>query len=104
MKWAVLATLLCLAPSMPAHAIRIPPGGGCCPSCVCTVSPQLIVVPAYFPLDTQTDPTQPTDWNRIKNAGSWVGLIVADAIFETASGAQTDLHNAPTTQKMYGYV
>ncbi len=65
---------------------------------------QLVAVPAFFPLDTQTDPTQPTDWNRIKNAGGWVGLIVADANFETAPKPQLDLHNAPTTQKTYGYV
>jgi N-acetyl-anhydromuramyl-L-alanine amidase AmpD len=71
---------------------------------LCEVSPQLIAVPAFFALDTQTDPTQPNDWNRIKNAGGWVGLIVADAGFETAPTARFDLHNAPTTQKTYGYV
>jgi hypothetical protein len=104
MKWTVLAALLGFAASTPVYAIRIPPGGSCCPSCLCEVSPQLIAVPAFFALDTQTDPTQPSDWTRIKNAGGWVGLIVADANFESATSFQFDLHNAPTTQKTYGYV
>jgi hypothetical protein len=68
------------------------------------LSPQLIVVPAYFSLDTKTDPSQPTDWARIQNASGWVGLIVAGNVFEGASAPNTDLRNAPTTQTTYGYV
>jgi hypothetical protein len=101
---ALAAVALLFAPPSAQAVITIPPGGFCCPSCLCTLSKQLLAVPAFFSLTTQTDPTQPTDWKRISNLGGWIGLIVAGADFETASSQTFDLHFAPTNQKTYGYV
>jgi len=101
---ALAAVALLLAPPSAEAVITIPPGGFCCPSCLCTPSKQLLAVPAFFSLSTQTDPTQPTDWNRIGNLGGWVGLIVAGDTFETAPSQGFDLRSAPAHQKTYGYV
>ena len=50
MKRAILATLVCLAAAEPAKAWPpIPPGGGCCRTCLCLYAPQLLMVPAFFP-------------------------------------------------------
>lgn len=104
MKLSVFAALALLLMPVSSQAIIIPPGGTCCPTCVCLQSKQLLAVPAVFALSTQTDPAQPTDWNRINNAGGWVGLIVAGDSFETASAPDFDLHFAPTHQRTLGYV
>ena len=104
MKLPALAALVLFLVPPSAEAIIIPPGGTCCPTCLCTLSKQLLTVPAFFSLSTQTDPTQPTDWNRIQNASGWVGLIVAGDSFETAPLQIFDLHFAPTTQRTSGYV
>ena len=66
MKWFVVAIVVsCVAVAEPAEAIMIPPGGSCCPTCLCTTAGQLLMVPAFFPLNTQTDVTQPADWTDL---------------------------------------
>jgi len=104
MKGKILALGIAIGSGGPAFALRLPPGGTCPPNAFCTQSPQLLTIPAFFDLDTRTDPTKALDWVRIQNAGSWVKLIVAGDIFENAATASQDLHNAPTTQTTFGYV
>jgi hypothetical protein len=47
---------------------------------------QKVVVPAFFPLGTHSDPSKPADWVRIQNAGSAVQIVVA---LGDAGGFQT---------------
>jgi len=73
---------------------------------------QRAIVPAYFSIDTRSDPLKSTDWNRIKEAGPAVQIVIADARFETAvDPEQTDARNqflanssSPANQLVVGYV
>src|SRR3954465_7984441 len=92
MNRRVLAVMVAFAFAPAAHALRVPPGGGCPPNALCEAAKQLVTIPAFFETTTQTDPSQPRDWVRIQNAGHWVKIVVAGDTFHLK--AAPDLLNA----------
>jgi hypothetical protein len=59
------------------------------------VGQQKTVVPAYFGVPTQTDPSKGYDWTRIATAGSAVLAVVADGSFPGNGLTGTCNHTSP---------
>ena len=107
LKISALLLVVVATVGAPAQAIVIiPPGSSCPRNALCKAAEQLVTVPAFFDLNAHTSPGRDTDWNRIKNAGNWVKIVVAGDAFASKTGtgltaAQTQFA-AHAGQAIYG--